>query len=196
MEQQTHPLFFSRIFFSQLLKHTRESSMILETERLYLREMNQDDFASLAKIIQDEDVMYAYEHVYSDDEVQAWLDKEIQRYKTDGFGMWAVVLKENDIMVGQCGITIQECSVTRMLEIGYLFQKEHWHKGYAIEAASACKDYAFQNINAYEVFSIIRDTNIASQSVARKNGMLITGKCVKNFHGKDLAHYIFSITNT
>ena len=170
--------------------------MILETERLYLREMNQGDFESLRKIIQDKDVMYAYEHVYDDDEVQEWLDKEMQRYKTHGFGMWAVVLKENDTMIGQCGITMQDCNVKRMLELGYLFQKEYWHKGYAIEAVLACKEYAFKHLNTYEIFSIIRETNIASQNVARKNGMFLTGRCIKNFHGKDMPHYIFSVTNT
>ena len=48
--------------------------MILETERLYLREMNQSDFDSLCNILQDEDTMYAYEGAFSDDEVQEWLD--------------------------------------------------------------------------------------------------------------------------
>lgn len=169
--------------------------MIIETERLYLREMEQSNFEDLRKIIQDKDVMYAYEHVYDDIEVQAWLDKEISRYKTTGLGMWAVILKENNTMIGQCGITKQECNVKEMLEIGYLFQKAHWNKGYAIEAAQACKEYAFNKLGVYEIFSIIRDTNTASQNVARKNGMVITGKCIKNFHGKDMEHYIFSISN-
>ena len=53
--------------------------MILETERLYLREMNQSDFDSLCSILQDEDTMYAYEGAFSDDEVQEWLDKQIFR---------------------------------------------------------------------------------------------------------------------
>lgn len=55
--------------------------MILDTERLYLREMNQSDFDSLCSILQDEDTMYAYEGAFSDDEVQEWLDKQIFRYQ-------------------------------------------------------------------------------------------------------------------
>ena len=54
--------------------------MILETERLYLREMNQADFRSLCKIMQDEETMYAYEGAFSDTEVQEWLDRQISRY--------------------------------------------------------------------------------------------------------------------
>lgn len=51
------------------------NNMILETERLYLREINQKDFKSLCKILQDEETMYAYEGAFSDAEVQEWLDR-------------------------------------------------------------------------------------------------------------------------
>ena len=80
--------------------------MILETERLYLREMTQVDFPLLCKHLQDPEVMYAYEHAYSDAEVQEGIDKQLQRYKNDGFGVWAVILKENEILIGQCGLTL------------------------------------------------------------------------------------------
>ena len=73
--------------------------MILETERLYLREMNQSDFDSLCSILQDEDTMYAYEGAFSDDEVQEWLDKQIFRYQKWNFGLWAVILKETNEMI-------------------------------------------------------------------------------------------------
>ena len=51
--------------------------MILETERLYLREMEQSDFDSLCRILQDDKVMYAYQGAFSDDEVHEWLDRQI-----------------------------------------------------------------------------------------------------------------------
>ena len=54
-------------------------NMILETERLYMREMTQEDFQSLCKIMQDEETMYAYEGAFSDVEVQEWIDRQISR---------------------------------------------------------------------------------------------------------------------
>lgn len=167
--------------------------MILETERLYLREMNQEDFPSLCKILQDKDVMYAYEHAFDDDEAQGWLDKQIMRYRQYGFGLWAVILKETGEMIGQCGLTMQECNNRQVLEVGYLFQKAFWHKGYASEAAIACKKYAFEVFHADEVFSIIRDTNIASQNVAKRNGMTVTDRFIKHYYGVDMPHLVFSI---
>ena len=68
--------------------------MVLETERLYLRELMQTDFQSLCKILQDEQTMYAYEGAFNDAEVQEWLDRQISRYQEFGFGPWAVILKE------------------------------------------------------------------------------------------------------
>lgn len=167
--------------------------MILETERLYLREMNQEDFPSLCKILQDKDVMYAYEHAFDDDEAQGWLDKQIMRYRQYGFGLWAVILKETGEMIGQCGLTMQDCNNKQVLEVGYLFQKAFWHKGYASEAAIACKKYAFEVLHADEVFSIIRDTNIASQNVAKRNGMTVTDRFIKHYYGVDMPHLVFSI---
>ena len=81
--------------------------MLLETERLSLREMTQADYPSLCRILQDEQVMYAYEGAFSDAEIQEWLDRQISRYQKWQFGLWAVILKETGELIGQCGLTMQ-----------------------------------------------------------------------------------------
>lgn len=167
--------------------------IMLETERLSLREMVESDFPLLCRHLQDAEVMYAYEHAFSDDEVQEGIDKQFQRYKQYDFGIWAVILKENGELIGQCGLSMQPCEDKKVLEIGYIFQKAYWGKGYAIEAAVACREYAFDQLNADEVFSIIRDTNIASQNVAKRNGMSVRGTFVKHYYGVDMPHCIFSV---
>lgn len=99
--------------------------MILETDRLYLRALCQSDYKALCKILQDKDVMYAYEHAFSDEEVEAWLQNQLRRYRENGFGLWAVILKENEELIGQCGLTLQATPHGKVLEIGYLFQMPH-----------------------------------------------------------------------
>lgn len=165
-----------------------KKSTILETKRLYLREMQQSDFDSLCQILQDKDTMYAYEGAFCDDEVQEWLDRQILRYRKWGFGLWSVIQKETDEMIGQCGLTMQPWKETEVLEIGYLFRRSYWHRGYATEAAKACKTYAFEVLRADAVCSIIRDTNIASQNVAIRNGMTIADTWTKHYRGVDMPH--------
>lgn len=166
---------------------------MIETKRLYLRELQPSDREALSKILQDEQTMYAYEGAFSDTEVQAWLDKQLKSYQRNGFGLWAAVLKGTGEMIGQCGLTWQELTGEQVLEIGYLFQRAFWHKGYASEAAMACKNYAFEMLQADEVFSIIRDTNVPSQRVAERNGMTRCGEFIKHYRGIDMPHYVYSV---
>lgn len=170
--------------------------MIIETERLYLRQMNQDDFNDLCEILQDKSVMHAYEHAFSDAEVQEWLDKQLKRYNEEGFGLWSVIKKSTGEFIGQAGLTLQEIYGKKVLEIGYLLKNKYWHNGFATEAAIGCKAYAFNNLNASEVYSIIRDNNIASKNVAIRIGMTVFGKVTKHYYNIDMPHTIFKVKRT
>lgn len=171
--------------------------IIIETERLMIREMVPSDLDALCRILCDEEVMRAaYESAFSIEEAQGWLNRHLKRYSEYGFGLWAVVLKETNEMIGQCGLTMQCWREKEILEIGYLFQKAYWHKGYATEAAIACKEYAFSVLNAGSVYSIIRDTNIASQNVAVRSGMNIIDKATKNFRYIDMNFLLYSAERT
>lgn len=171
----------------------RGGKVVLETERLVLREMVPGDFDALCRTLQDAEAMYAYEGAFSDAEVRAWLDRQIARYRDDGIGLWAVELKEMGKFIGQCGLTWQDFDGGRVMEVGYLFERAFWHNGYATEAARACRDHAFDVLGADEVFSIVRDTNEASQAVARRNGMMPCGSLVKFYRGVDIPHIVFSV---
>lgn len=166
---------------------------VLETGRLLLREMTGGDFPALCRMLRDPEVMYAYEHAFSDQEVQIWLDNQLRRYRQDGFGLWAVELGQTGEMIGQCGLTWQDWNGRQVLEVGYLFRRDAWGRGYATEAAVACRNYAFETLNAPEVFSIIRDSNLPSRRVAERNGMEVRGRMVKHYYGMDMPHLVYSI---
>lgn len=158
--------------------------------------MTQDDLPALKAILQDEETMYAYNGAFDDAETQGWLDRQLARYRQYGFGLWAVTLKETDEMIGQCGLSMQPWKGDEVLEIGYLFRRDQWHKGYATEAARACKAYAFDVLGAQKVCSIIRDTNTASQNVAKRNGMKIVDHCIKHYKSVDMPHDMFEVQKT
>ena len=168
--------------------------MVLQTQRTYLREMDWGDLDALKLILQDPEVMYAYAHAFSQEEVAAWMDKQLSRYREDGFGLWAMVLKESGQMIGQCGLSWQEAAGRQVQEIGYLLQKAYWGHGYATEGARACKAYAFEVLGASQVYSIIRENNLPSIRVAQRNGMTCRGRIVKHYYGIDMPHFLYCAT--
>ena len=167
--------------------------IILETSRLLLREMRVSDMDSLSSILRDDKVMYAYNGAFNEEETEQWMQKQLQRYKDFGFGLWAVLKKDTGEMIGQCGITMQEYNNELVSEIGYLFAYKYWHNGYATEAAMACREYGFEKLQFDALYSIIRDTNIASQNVAIRNGMHIVGSMVKYYRGEVMPHVVFCV---
>lgn len=168
---------------------------ILETERVFLREMTQEDFFNITPILQDAVTMHAYEHAFSDQEVQDWLDRQLIRYKKDGFGLWGVILKETGTFVGQVGLSVQETPQGPETEIGWLLNRAYWHQGYAAEAAEGCRQYAFDVLGKKKVVSIIRDTNTASRRVAERLGMKPESSFVKHYYGVDMPHIVYALTS-
>ena len=62
--------------------------------------MTQEDLGSLREILQDEETMVAYEGAFTEEETQKWLDWQRTLYREKGYGLWAVILKENGAMIG------------------------------------------------------------------------------------------------
>lgn len=167
--------------------------MQIETGRLVLRGITGDDRPALAAILQDSVTMSAYEGPFADAEVDAWLDRMLTRYARDGFGMWAVTLRDTCAMIGQCGITLQDQAGTEVHEVGYLFNREYWHQGFATEAAAASRDFAFAELGVHTVFAHIRDTNLASMNVAIRIGMTVRSRFVKHYRGVEMPHLAFGV---
>jgi RimJ/RimL family protein N-acetyltransferase len=167
--------------------------MIITTQRLVLRELTQADLPALAAIQSDPVTMWAYEHGFADDEVQAWMDKQLSNYREFGYGLWAVVLTSEGAMIGLCGLTRQPLDGGEVVEVGYQFNRTYWGRGFAVEAAQACRDYAFDVLGLDEVFSIVRDTNLASMNVAIRNGMTVRNRFIKHYRGVDMPHLTFSV---
>ena len=146
--------------------------IVLETERLILREYVQEDFDALKAIISDAETMKFYPKPYDDKGVQRWLDWNFDNYANLGFGLWAIELKSTGEFIGDCGITMQIINKKIVSEIGYHINKNHWNRGYATEAARACKKWAFENTSFRRLYSYMNAENTASARVAEHNGML------------------------
>ena len=146
-------------------------SFMLETERLMLREYTADDADALFAILSDPETMRHYPRPFDRQMTENWISKNLERYKTLGFGLWAVVLKETGELIGDCGLTLQCIDSELLPEIGYHIRKTHWRHGYAKEAASAVRDWAFRHTQYDVLCSYMKYTNAASCATARSVGM-------------------------
>ena len=145
--------------------------MILETKRLLLREMSPDDFQAMFQVLGDPQTMWHYPYTPDGQHVRDWIERNINRYMKDGFGLWAVCLKETGELIGDCGLTLQNINGKILPEIGYHIRRDCHRKGYASEAARGVRDWVFQNTDYQAVYSYCRYTNLPSIKTAESIGM-------------------------
>ena len=144
--------------------------MVIETERLLLREMNDDDFQALYKVLADSEIMQHYPYTFDENRVRNWIERNIERYRVFGFGLWAVCLKETGEMIGDCGLTMQLINGQIKPEIGYHIRTDKQRNGFAGEAAIAVRDWTFNNTSFNVVYSYMKHTNEPSYKTAISYG--------------------------
>ena len=148
-----------------------DRDLVIETERLRLRRFRHDDVDAVFAIIGDDVAMQYYPRTFGRDDARQWVERNFRRYTEHGHGLFAVMLKESDAVIGDCGVIQQIVEGEPQLEIGYHFRRDHWGHGYATEAARACMGLAFDTLGASRVISLIRPENVPSRRVAERNGM-------------------------
>ena len=150
--------------------HSLEST--LETERLVLRPMFATDINGLFLIFTDPKVMASFGvELFSLEQMQRWLDRNLDHQNTYGYGLFSVILKKTGELIGDCGL--EQMEEMGAAELGYDFRSAFWNLGYATEAACVVRDYAFGVLKLPELISLIRVGNLASKRVAEKVGMTL-----------------------
>lgn len=140
--------------------------MVIETERLYLREMTENDFEALHKVLADSDTMQHYPYTFDENRVRNWIARNTERYRIFGFGLWAVCLKGTDEVIGDCGLTMQLIGGEIKPEIGYHIRADKQRNGFAKEAAIAVRDWTFNNTPFNVIYSYMKHTNEPSAKTA------------------------------
>lgn len=149
---------------------------VLETERLVLRKITNEDANSILKYLSDEEVMkyYGLEPFKSIndaiDEI-SWY-QSLQNNKT---GIrWGITLKNQGIVIGSCGFH-NSVSQHFRTEIGFELSKERWGKGIALEAVEAIICYGFEHMNFQRIEALIEPPNRSSQKLVEKLGFFREG---------------------
>jgi ribosomal-protein-alanine N-acetyltransferase len=154
--------------------------MILETERLILRKLENTDFKRMYLMDSDPEVMkYLGRPVASIEESQEIIKMIQKQYKENGVGRLAVIEKNSGLMIGWCGLKLLTQPINghvNTLDLGYRFIPEFWGKGYAIEAAKASLDFGFNELKADAIYAFADSENTGSKHILRKLGFEKTGE--------------------
>jgi len=146
--------------------------MNIQTKRLYLREMTEDDFRALYAVLADSDIMRHYPYTFDEARVHRWIARNRERYEQDGFGLFAVCLCDTGEMIGDCGLTLQNIDGEILPEVGYHIRADKQRAGYAKEAASAVVAWAFENTAYPALYSYCHADNLPSIRTAESIGMI------------------------
>ena len=156
--------------------------MTLETERLLLRPPVPEDIEALAPMYADPEVMryLGAGRTLSREETERSVQRAIDAWAVDGFGLFTTVRKEDGVVIGRVGLilwnpetwqTVQaDAEGPTELEVGYTIGRPFWGKGYATEAAAAARDFAWERFGGRRLIALIIRGNDASENVARKLG--------------------------
>lgn len=143
---------------------------ILETPRLYLRELCTDDAEHFYRLNLNPNVIrYTGNTAFASvAEARAFLEN-YNDYQRNGYGRWAVVEKASETFVGWCGLKYDE--VTGETDIGFRFFEDQWNKGFATENAVACIRYGFEQLGLTTIIGRAMCANTASIRVLEKAGL-------------------------
>lgn len=164
-------------------------SVVLETVRLTLRELETTDLDVVAGMLTDREVMRHWPRPYTRDEAVDWIARQRERYARDGHGYWLAVESDSGRVVGQAGVMSIELNHKLEMALGYILRREFWGRGYATEAAAAVRDRAFETTPHDRVVALVRPVNLLSQRVVRRLGMRASG--LTTYAG--LEHVIFAV---
>lgn len=171
------------------------NDFFIETDRLVLRRMNHGDLDDIAEMLKDMEVMYAWEKTFDDMEVCGWINRNCARYKNDGYGYFLAIDKALNKAVGQIGLLNEDIGGEKFTGVAYMLKRKYFGRGYAVEGAAGCIDYAFNVLKADRVIADIRPSNIASRQVAERVGMKAAGSFIKRYDGKDMEHIIYELNS-
>lgn len=164
---------------------------ILETERLLLRPMRAEDVDELLAVFADPLVMAAFDGILFDRaQMTGWVQRNLEHQKQYGYGLFSIVYKANDSVIGDCGLENTEVKGIPETELGYDLRSDYWNQGLATEAALAVRNYAFQGLKLPRLISLIRQGNRRSQRVAEKVGMHLSAELTR--YGN--AYWLYSIS--
>ncbi len=167
---------------AQTTGHRQPGRLWLETRRLTLRPLCDDDLDDLSLLLGDRGALAGWVEALDRDGAQRWIERNVTRYQADGFGRCAIVLRATGQLVGDCGLIRTTVEGVDEVELGWIVRKAEWGKGLATKAGEAWRDHAFSELGRRRIVSMISEQNRASRRVAEKLGMAVERTAIWDGH--------------
>ena len=154
------------------------TKIFIETPRLYLREWKESDLEPYAALNADKEVMEFFPSMLTAEESHAQIGRITEHLEKYGFTLFAAERKDNGHFIGFTGLAHAkfESEFTPCIEIGWRLSKANWGQGFATEAALACLEFGFDQLDLKEVYSFTSVHNKRSEHVMKKIGMYKAGE--------------------
>ena len=160
----------------------------LLSERLLLRPFERSDVPAAHEIYRDEVVMrwVGTGPVTRPEQTAAMLSGYIEHQRRHGFSFWAVIRRDTEELLGDAGLYTRRDRI----ELGYTLGRQHWRQGYGTEAARACVEAAFGELDMEQLEALVRPENTASAAVLIKLGFEAREQVFA--HGASHARYVLN----
>ena len=166
---------------------------IFTTLRLAFRPLSVTELPDLIQIFGDKRVMYAWEHTFNIEQINAWIATAEKNYKIHGYGFWAAYHTLSGAMVGVIGLIPETINNMQEIGVAYLLKHQYWGNGYGVEGVVGCIKYGFDQLNAPSIIADIRPNNIPSVKLAMSIGMKEEDTIIKHYRGQEMPHTVYRI---
>ena len=144
---------------------------IVETERLSIRQITNDDAINLSKVLADPIVMeYSTVGVHTEEQIYDYIANCNNQYDLNGYGHWAIYNSITNEFVGVCGLNKHKVDTDDVIHINYRLATDHQGKGYAVESTFGVLDFAKKTLKLKVVPALIESANISSVRVVNRTG--------------------------
>ncbi len=167
-----------------------EDHLILQTERLFLREFTKKDAAFFLRLVSTSEYKNGIYDTGITSEAQArdYIEKSLRGlYRKFGFGLWVMCDRETQNPLGMAGIISRDCLPE--VDLGYALLPEHFRKGYTFEACQAVCEYARISLNRPQILAVVSPTNAPSIALLHKLGFYFKGIVQPPKGGETLNQY-------
>jgi len=146
--------------------------MVLETERLYLREFSIDDAQNLFELNTDPEVLeFTGDSPFSNIKESEQFIHAYNAYQVTGYGRWAVIRKSDKQFLGWCGLKYHP--LQKYTDLGFRFFKTFWNQGFATESSRGVIEYAFTDLGLDNLVARVESENKSSVAVLNKLGFTL-----------------------